>query len=131
MPTRRIFRTILPLICAALLLSACAGAEVEAVRTVNQYLRGLVHQDSNQVSNLSCKDWEPQALLEVDSLQLVKAELEDVTCAAVGRDAAGVMVQCSGAIVTSYNNESTRIALDGRRYYVTNENGDWFLCGYR
>jgi hypothetical protein len=124
-------RTSLLILLAAMLLAGCASPEVEAARTVDQYLHGLVNQDSNQVSNLSCKDWEAQALLEVDSFQLVKAALEDVRCAATGRTEGGVIVHCSGAIVTSYNNESTRIALDQRDYFVTQENGDWFLCGYR
>ena len=103
----------------------------EAVRTVEQYLQGLVDHNSNQVSNLSCSAWESEALMEVDSFQLVKVSLQDVTCSVIEEDAEGITVHCSGAIVTSYNNELTHIDLDQRNFFVKQENGDLFVCGYR
>ena len=103
----------------------------EAVRTVEQYLQGLVEHNSNLVSNLSCSAWEQEALMEVDSFQLVSVSLQDVNCRAVGEDPEGITVNCSGAIVTSYNNELMHIALDQRNFLVKQENGDGFVCGYR
>jgi hypothetical protein len=124
-------RSILLLAILGLLLSACVNRQEEAAATVEAYLQAIVEHDGNQVSNLSCQEWETDALTEVDSFQLVQAELEDVRCTGAGEGDDGIEVQCSGAIVTTYNNELSRIELAGRVYHVVNENGDWFVCGYR
>jgi hypothetical protein len=112
-------------------LTGCINKSNEAVHTVEQYLQALVAHNSNQVSNLACQDWEFEALLEIDSFQLVKASLDQLNCTPVEESADGVVVQCSGSIVTSYNNEVTNIELDQRNFFVKNEHGDLFVCGYR
>ena len=128
-------KLILPLLLISIsfsvLLTACAAPTSEAASTVEEYLSSLASHDGNQVSNLSCQDWETDALLEVDSFQLVNVTLEEVSCAVVNETAGEFEVQCTGAIVSTYNNEVTRIDLAGRVYRVIQEKGDFFVCGYQ
>src|SRR5450759_399928 len=80
------------------LLAACGGGTAQptgvpgAVKAVQDYLQAVVNKDVNKVSTLSCKDWEQQAIQEVDSLQAVKAELSGVACTQSGMDAANTPV---------------------------------------
>ncbi len=122
---------LLLLILLTVLLSACATKKDPAAQTVEQYLNGLVTQDRNLVSGLSCPTWESEALTELDSFQLVKASLDQVTCKAAEENSDGTTVSCTGAIVTTYNEEQSRIDLSRRDYLVTKEGGDYFVCGYR
>ena len=69
--------------------------------------------------------------MEVYSFQLVKTSLEDMHCSVLDRADDGIRVKCTGAIVTTYNNEIGRIDLDHRTYFVQQENGDLFVCGYQ
>ena len=124
-------RTILLFLLSLLVLSGCVDLESEAARTVEQSLQALADQNANLVSNLTCQEWEADAIMEVYSFNLVKATLEDVRCSTLGKEAGEYTVQCTGAIVTTYNNETSRIALDQRTYIVREESGDLFVCGYR
>jgi hypothetical protein len=112
------------------LLSSCS-MNTEPVRVVKEYLVALANQDQIALSNLSCKDWETQAFLELDALQLVKASLSDLDCKETEIVANGVIVECTGKIVTSYNNETSTMDLSKNKYFVLHENGDWLACGYR
>lgn len=103
----------------------------EPVRVVREYLRALAAQDQIAISNLTCQDWEPQAFLELDALQLVKASLSDLQCKETAAVAGGVIVECTGKIVTTYNNETSNMDLSQNKYFVSHENGDWLECGYR
>jgi hypothetical protein len=112
------------------LFSSCS-MNSEPVRVVKEYLRALAAQDEIALSNLSCKDWETQAFLELDALQLVKASVSDLECRETEAVSGGVIVECTGKIVTTYNNESTNMDLSQNKYFVSHENGDWLACGYR
>ncbi len=124
-------RTVLLLLMSLLLLAGCVNQEDEAAQTVEQALQALANQNANLVSNLSCQEWESNAIMEVYSFNLVKTTLDNVRCSTLGKEADGYTVHCSGAIVTSYNNETSCIALDQRTYFVREESGDLFVCGYR
>ena len=123
--------TLILLLLSMLFLSGCASLDEQAVRTVEQYLQGIADQNVNQVSNLSCKSWESSALMEVYSFQLVKTSLDNVHCSVLDREEDGIRVRCTGAIVTTYNNEVDRIDLEHRTYFVRKESGDLFVCGYQ
>jgi PBP1b-binding outer membrane lipoprotein LpoB len=123
--------TLILLLLGLLFLTGCASPEKQAVRTVEQYLQGIADQNVNQVSNLSCESWESSALMEVYSFQLVKTSLDNVECSVLDRQEDGIRVRCTGAIVTTYNNEVARIDLDHRTYFVRQESGDLFVCGYQ
>ncbi len=112
------------------LVSSCS-INSEPVRVVKEYLQALAVQDQIAISNLTCKDWETQAFLELDALQLVVASLSDVNCQEAETTAGGVIVKCTGKIVTTYNNEISNMDISQNRYFVSHENGDWLVCGYR
>ena len=103
-----------------------------AALAIQNYLQGIVTKSVEKVSALSCKDWETQAIQELDSLQAVKAELSpDVACKQSGTDGAAVLVTCTGQIVITYDNEKQNLDLNLRTYRVVQSGGDWLMCGYQ
>ena len=123
------------LLAAAFLLAACGGGEQAggspAVGAVEGYLQALVAKDSAKLANQSCKDWESQATLEMDSFQAVTAVLEGVACKETGKDGSTTYVNCQGNIVATYNNEKQSLDLSPRTYKVVQEGGEWRVCGYK
>jgi hypothetical protein len=120
------------LLVGAVLLAACAAQTGSAAaQAVEGYLNALIAKDSAKLSNLSCKDWESQATMEMDSFQAVTAVLEGVSCKETGVDGATTFVNCQGNIVATYNNEQQKLDLSPRTYKVTQEGGEWRVCGYR
>ena len=145
-------RRILALVLLAGVLSACAGAGASATATpsasatpsptqppavpgsviaVQNYLQAVVTKNVDKVSTLSCKDWEQQAIQEVDSLQAVKAELSGLACTQSSADASGALVKCQGKILITYNTEQQELDLSLRTYKVVQSGGDWLVCGYQ
>jgi hypothetical protein len=131
------FRRLSLLTCLALtagLLSACSGAGSAAAaspeKAVETYLTALVNQDANRLTTASCKAWEEKAKLELDSFQAVKAKLDGLVCTKAGDVEGGVKVTCVGKIVATYGNENQEIPLDRRPYLVSQEGGEWRMCGY-
>jgi hypothetical protein len=130
------FRRLYLITCLALtagLLSACSGASGAAAgpeKAVEIYLTALVNQDANRLTTASCKAWEEKAKLELDSFQAVKAKLDGLACTKAGDVDGGVKVTCAGKIVATYGNEDQEIPLDRRPYLVSQEGGEWRMCGY-
>lgn len=126
-------------IILALTLAACGGsgssatpiAKNPAAAVVESYLKALVTKDSAKVSNLSCKAFEQQALLEMDGFQAVKAELDGVTCKDAGTDGSATLVACTGNIVLTYNTEKQTLDVSRQTYKAAQEGGDWRVCGYK
>ena len=89
------------LVALTLILAACGApaGKSPAAAAVENYYAALVSKDAAKVSNLSCKDWEEQALLEMDGFQAVKAELENLVCTEAGTDSGATLVGCTGNIV--------------------------------
>jgi hypothetical protein len=114
-----------------LLLTGCSQAKSDSARSVEAYLNAMIDNDSASLSNLSCKDWEPSALLELDSFQGVEASLKDLNCLETGKDGDTSLVVCQGKIVATYNQEDQEIELNVRTYRVVQENGEWRVCGYQ
>lgn len=128
--SRLIFILILAL--SMLLLAACGGGGKEAsAQTVEAYLQALVKGDSDKLSTLSCKDWETQAVMELDSFQGVSASLDGLSCSQSGMDGDTALVACEGNILATYNNEQQKLPVSGRAYQVKQEGGEWRVCGYR
>ncbi len=113
------------------LLSACGNSETGPSRAIEAYITALSTQDTNQVINLSCADWEQSARVEVDSFTAVSSVLQDLSCAKTGQEGDNVLVSCNGKLALDYNGEAQEIDLSGRIYIARQESGEWRMCGYR
>lgn len=118
---------------ALTVLSACgSSANTDApAKAVEDYLNALVAKDADRLPTLVCGDWEEDALIELDSFQAVTARLENVACTQSGTDGETALVNCTGSIVATYNNEDQALDLSVRTYQVTEDNGTWLVCGTR
>ena len=115
-----------------LLVPSCNGTKTDpSVKAVESYITALVNNDSARLSSLSCADWEPNALLELDSLQAVNTRLDGLTCSVVGNEGAFTQVNCKGKIIATYNNEDQEIDLSVRNYQVLQQGSDYLVCGYQ
>jgi hypothetical protein len=120
------------LVVLALVLAACGGAaggKSAAGTAVENYLQAVVSKNADKVSALSCKAWEPQALLEMDGFQAVKAELDGVSCKESGTDGSATLVSCTGKIAMTYNTEKQSLDVSRQTYKVVQEGGDFRVCG--
>jgi ABC-type glycerol-3-phosphate transport system substrate-binding protein len=95
------------------------------------YLEALAAKDKDTVVSLVCKDWEEQAILEVDALLSVGAELNNVTCSQTGTDGEDALVVCDGSLDLTYNDEIRASELSSRTYTMTMEDGQWRVCSYQ
>ncbi len=127
---RRSLIALLTLILSALLIAACSGGKAESARTVEAYLQAMIAKQSDQLSNLSCADWESSALTEMDAFQNVTAQLVDPNCSESGKDGDTMLVACSGKITASYDGEQQEFPLSDRVFKVVSEGGELRVCGY-
>ena len=129
---RKFVLTILIVIIATLFLTACASDNDNApTKAVEDYLNALVAKDADRLPTLVCGDWEEDALMELDSLQAVAARLDNVSCTQTGTDGDATLVNCSGKLITTYNEEDSELDLSVRTYQVVQQGGDWLVCGTR
>lgn len=112
-------------------LVACNSEQNSAPKAIEAYIQALSDKDTDQISNLSCVDWEQNALLEVDSLTAVGSKVENLTCEQSGEDGVDTYVSCSGMLALDYNGEAQQIDLSTRTYIARQEDGEWRMCGYR
>jgi len=112
-------------------LVACQSEANDAPKTIEAYIQALSKQDANQVSSLSCADWEQEAVIEVDSFTAVSSEVRDLACQQSGQDGDSVYVSCTGVIALDYGGEAQQIDLSSRTYVARQEGGEWRMCGYR
>jgi hypothetical protein len=69
---RRLLFSLLLIVLTAGALAGCgAGGAGGPANAVQSYLQALTSKDANKLSNLSCKSWESQATMELDSFQAV------------------------------------------------------------
>ena len=127
----RRFFLILFITIASLALAACASSTDAPAKAVEDYLTALVEKNADRLSTLSCAAWEEDALIELDSFQAVTARLEGLACEQTGTDGDIALVLCNGRIIASYNEEDQELDLSVRTYQVTQEGGDWLVCGVR
>jgi hypothetical protein len=124
-------RKILFALIVLVLLAACGPAKEPQVQVVEDYLTALVEKNGDELSVLSCADWELNALLELDSLQAVESRLEDLSCSISGEDNGTTLVACDGKLIATYNGEDQDLDLSVRTYQVVEQGGNWLVCGYR
>ncbi len=113
-----------------LLLAGCASEQSGATKAIQAYIQALSNKDSVQISNLSCSDWEQNALLEVDSLTGVGSKVVNLKCDPTGQDGTDTYVSCTGSLDLDYNGEGQQIDLSTHTYIARQEAGEWRMCGY-
>lgn len=113
------------------LLSACDGAGGGAVDAVEGYINALAGKDEARLISLSCAAWESDAMLELDSFQLVEVTVEGLSCQSSGTDGDITLVDCQGTFQMSYGGEPQELDLSTRTYEVIQQGGDWLVCGVR
>jgi len=128
---RKILLVTFIVLTANLLLIACVSNTDAPAKAVENYLNALVEKDADRLSTLVCGAWEEDALIELDSFQAVTARLEDAACTQTGTDGETALIHCTGKIILSYDNEDQELDLSTRTYQVTQEGGDWLVCGTR
>jgi hypothetical protein len=129
MPENRVYFFRFPLVFSTLLVVGCTSQSSPAV-AVEKYLQAIVEKDVVEAANLSCLAWEEGAYAEASSFETVEVRLEDVTCQVVAEEGEFQQVSCSGEIVANYGGEDQDIPLASRDFYVTEEGGEWRMCGY-
>jgi hypothetical protein len=119
------------LILFGLALGACAsGSAGDPADTVENYLQALVARDMNRMVSLSCADWESQVRLEHDSFAAVTLNLNEVACRQIGEEGDAALVTCTGSIIANYGAEDLEIDVADRVYRLSQEGGEWRMCGY-
>jgi hypothetical protein len=125
------FLTLSMSLLAAIVLAACTSSSDAPARAVEEYLNTLVAKDADRLPTLVCGDWEEDALIELDSFQAVEARLEAMACQQTGTDGDTALVDCTGSIIATYNDEDQELDLSVRTYQVVQEGSDWLVCGTR
>lgn len=109
-----------------LVLAGCA-TEANPSDTIMKYLEARLDSNVDQLRDLSCADWESQIALQASSFQSIDARLEDASCQVGGTDGDMTIVECTGKIVYDYDGERNERELGN--FLVTQENGEWKMCG--
>ena len=130
-PLRRFFLILLTLAILSLAACSASNTNIAPAKAVEDYLTALVEKDEDRLSTLVCGEWEEDALIELDSFQAVTTRLEGLACEQTGTDGETALVLCNGKIIATYTNEDQEIDLSARTYQVTQEGGDWLVCGVR
>jgi hypothetical protein len=113
----------------ALMLAACGGNQ--AVTAAENYIKAFVGKDASRLLALSCAEWEPDAQLELDSVESVTMTLDGLSCAVTSTQDNTSLVKCQGKIIASYNNEDREFDLSLRPYKIINQGGESLMCGYQ
>ena len=118
------------IITLILLLTACSSNQNGAAQAVEAYIQALSNKDQAKLSNLSCSDWEADAMLEMDSLTAVGSKVENLACQQTGQEGSDTYISCTGVMALDYNGEAQQIDLSSRTYIARQEDGEWRMCGY-
>lgn len=112
--------------------SAACRAQNTPQKAIEDYLNALVAKDVNQAVNVSCAEWEEQALAEGAAFEGVTVKLEGLACQAInGEEKTVAYVACEGKFVYSYaGGENLESDLAGRVFQLKQEGGQWKMCGY-
>ena len=117
--------------CVLAGVSACSSNSGSPVSAIESYNQALVKGEADQLTTLSCSDWEADAKNELASFAAVTVSLEDMSCSEKDKDGDTVLVSCTGKIIANYGNEVLEINLADRLYQAVLEGGEWRMCGYR
>ena len=115
---------------ALLILIGCSNQNAPA-QVIEGYIQALANKDQDTLVSLSCNDWEESALMELDSLAGVTAQVKDLSCQETGKDGEDSLVTCTGKLELNYNGELQDLDLSGRTLIARQEDGEWRACGYK
>ena len=131
MQNHRLYTSLIVIFISALLIVSCNKDNEGAKNSIEAYINALSNKDTAQIINLSCADWEQNALLEVDSLTAVGSKVDNLVCTETAQDDDVTYISCTGNLVLDYNGEAQQIDLSNRTYIARNEDGEWRMCGYK
>jgi hypothetical protein len=110
-------------------LNACSSNS-QPQKTVEKYLLAISNQDAAALSALSCKTWETDALMTLESFQAVTLTIDGLRCEQAGIHSSGrTIVTCQGKLIASYQGELQEFDLSIQQYLVESVNGAWLVCG--
>ena len=112
------------------ILAGCRSGQDAAAQAIESYIQALSKKDRITLSNLSCSDWEAEAMVELDSLGAVGSKVENLACQKNGQEGSDTYISCTGDLVLDYNGEVQQIDLSTRTYIARQEAGEWRMCGY-
>jgi hypothetical protein len=118
-------------ILVGIFVSGCSGAQNSAPAAVQNYLQAIIDRNEPAMVNHVCSAWEADARTEFNSFTAVKLTLDNVTCQENGASGGFTLVSCQGTIIASYGAEDLTLELDERTFQVTQEAGEWRVCGYK
>ncbi len=102
-----------------------ASAPPEAI--MMEYLNARLAGDGGRMVTLSCASWDSQAALQATSFRAMSAELLNVACYTTSESGGTAIVQCDGAIQTTYNGQTRQWEIGA--YSMTQEDDAWRVCG--
>ncbi len=115
-----------------LFLAACATEQdAPPGDAVITYLNALLSGDEAALAGSVCAEWEASAQLDLDAFSGVTGELAGAACTTAGEDAGYTLITCTGEMVLNYRGEERTRPLAGQTYRVSQENGEWKMCGYQ
>ena len=126
---QKFMKVIFGMLCV-IFLASC-GEDNNATSSIDAYIEALSSKDQALISNLSCSDWEQNALIEVDSLTAVGSKVENLVCEEAGKESDLTYISCTGYLELDYNGELQQIDLSNRIYTARYEDGEWRMCGYK
>lgn len=113
------------------LLAACSGNQGSPTQAIESYIQALADKDQDKLINITCNAWEEGALMELDSLTGVTAQVKDLACQAISEEDTESLVTCNGKLELNYSGELQELDLAGRTWIARLEDGEWRACGYK
>jgi hypothetical protein len=101
-----------------------------AASVIVAYLQARAAASMDETLALACTTWQSGAATEVTSFASMNAKLEGVTCSVSGAEGDFTLVSCGGEMTTTYGGESRVWDMSRFIYQVTQEAGQWKMCGY-
>jgi hypothetical protein len=116
---------------ATLTLSACGGGANAAAAAAEGFLQALAVKNADQLTALTCSDYEQSAKMLMDSFEAVESKLEGLSCKETGKQGDATLVTCVGKLITTYQGENTELDLARFTFTMVQEGGDWRVCDFR
>jgi hypothetical protein len=111
-------------------MAGCQSDQEAPAKAIEAYLAAKVDSNMDEMTRLSCPDWEAQAQIEATSFASMDAQLDNVSCTTGAADGDYTLVSCTGQIVTTYQGENRTWSVSDHPYRALLDGGEWRMCGY-